>query len=125
MRNKIKSKVLLIIVGMLCLITIFVVQKKEVIFQEGNPIPMGVAITNLVLQDGEIAKVKGSEEVRGVYGYLVKRGEMEPYIKMMEKEGWRFVQRDEISNALEFEKGNTSKRVSYQYYTRWYTIIYS
>jgi len=125
MKIKMKSKTLIITVGMVCLIAIVLIQKKEVIFQEGNPIPMGLAISNLVFKNEEIAEVKGSEEAGGVYGYLVKRGEMEPYIKMMEKDGWHFVQKDEISNALEFEKENTSKRVSYQYYTRWYTIIYS
>ncbi|MCJ7841387.1 hypothetical protein MUB24_10855 [Lederbergia sp. NSJ-179] len=110
---------------MFSLLSIFIFQKKDVIFQEGNPIPLAVAISKIVFQDKEIAEVKGKEEVNGIYGYIVKRGEMEPYIKMMEKEGWHFVERNENSNALVFEKENTTQSVAYQYYTRWYTIIYS
>lgn len=82
-------------------------------------------MSKMIFQDKEIAVVKGTEEVNGIYGYLVIRGEMEPYIKMMEKDGWRFIKKNEISNALVFEKGNTTQSVAYQYYTRWYTIIYS
>ena len=120
-----KSKVFIITILMFSLLSIFIIQKKDVIFQEGNPIPLAVAMSKIIFQDKEIAEVKGTEEVDGVYRYLVRRGEMEPYIKMMEKDGWRFVERNEISNSLVFEKGNTTQSVAYQYYTRWYTIIYS
>ncbi|GIN58259.1 hypothetical protein J8TS2_25780 [Lederbergia ruris] len=121
-----KSKFFIITtILMFGLLSIFIFQKKDVIFQEGNPIPLAVAISKIVFQDKEIAEVKGKEEVNGIYGYIVKRGEMEPYIKMMEKEGWHFVERNENSNALVFEKENTTKSVAYQYYTRWYTIFYS
>lgn len=120
-----KSKALIITILLFSLLSIFIVQKKDVIFQEGNPIPLAMAMSKIIFQDNEIADVKGTEKVDGIYGYLVKRGEMEPYIKMMEKDGWRFVERNEISNTLVFEKGNTTQSVAYQYYTRWYTIIYS
>ncbi|MBS4220314.1 hypothetical protein KHA96_18595 [Bacillus sp. FJAT-49711] len=119
-----KSKVFIITVLLFSLLSIFIIQKKDVIFQEGNPIPLAVAISKLIFLDKEIAEVKGSVEIDDIYGYLVKRGEMEPYINMMEKDGWRFVERNEISNALVFEKGNITQSVAYQYYTRWYTIIY-
>lgn len=120
-----KSKFFIITILMFSLLSIFIVQKKDVIFQEGNPIPLAMAMSKIIFQDKEIAEVKGTEKVDGIYGYLVKRGEMEPYIKLMEKDGWHFVERNEISNALVFEKGNTTQSVAYQYYTRWYTIIYS
>ncbi|MEK5063675.1 hypothetical protein [Cytobacillus sp. FSL R5-0596] len=120
-----KSKVFILTILMFSLLSIFIIQKKEVIFQEGNPIPLAVAISKIIFQDKEIAEVKGTDEVDGIYGYLVKRGEMEPYIKMMEKDGWRFIERNETTNALVFEKGNTTQSVAYQYYTRWYTIMYS
>lgn len=120
-----KSKVFIITLLMFSLLSIFIVQKKDVIFQEGNPIPLAVAMSKIIFQGKEVAEVKGIEEVDGIYGYLVKRGEMEPYIEMMEKDGWRFVERNEYSNALVFEKGNVTQSVAYQYYTRWYTIIYS
>ncbi|MDY7044943.1 MULTISPECIES: hypothetical protein [Virgibacillus] len=120
-----KSKTFIITMGVISILAIFLTLKKDVIFQEGNPVPMALAMSKMIFQDREIAEIKGAEEIGGIYGYLVKRGEMEPYIKMMEKEGWRFVGRDEIGNALKFEKGNTTQSIAYQYYTRWYTIIYS
>ncbi|KRG12643.1 hypothetical protein ACA30_18525 [Virgibacillus soli] len=120
-----KSKVFLITILILSLLSIFIVQKKDVIFQEGNPIPLAMAISKIIFQNKEIAEVKGEEAVDGIYGYIVKRGEMEPYIEMMEEEGWRFVERNENSNALVFEKDDTTQSIAYQYYTRWYTIIYS
>jgi len=123
-----KSKFFIItILIMVALLSIFMIIKKDVIFQEGNPIPLAVAMSKIIFQDKEIAEVKGSVDdyVDGIYGYLVKRGEMEPFIKMMEEDGWSFLERRELSNALVFEKGNVTQSVSYQYYTRWYTIIYS
>ncbi|MFE5430867.1 hypothetical protein [Peribacillus simplex] len=119
-----KSKAFRIIVLILILFSIFIIQKKDVIFQEGNPIPFAVAISKIIIQDKEITEVKGTEEVGGIYGYLVKRGEMKPFIKMMEKEGWDFEERNEISNALVFNKGDVTTSIGYQYYTRYYTIIY-
>jgi len=105
---------------MVALLSIFMIIKKDVIFQEGNPIPLAVAMSKIIFQDKEIAEVKGSVDdyVDGIYGYLVKRGEMEPFIKMMEEDGWSFLERRELSNALVFEKGNVTQSVSYQYYTR-------
>ncbi|MGE8081374.1 hypothetical protein [Peribacillus loiseleuriae] len=119
-----KSKAFIIILLIFILLSILIIQKKDVIFQEGNPIPLALAISKMIFQDKEITEVKGTEEMGGIYGYLVKRGEMKPFIKMMEKEGWNFVERNEITNALVFEKGNGTTSIGYQYYTRYYTIIY-
>ena len=56
---------------------------------------------------------------------MVKKGDLEPYIKMMKKEGWEFAERIETSNTLKFQKENVTKSVPYKNYTRYYTIIYS
>lgn len=117
-----KSKTFLITIGLISLLAIIVIQKKDVIFQEESPVLMAVAMSKMIFQNKEIVEVK---ETDGTYGYLVKRGEMEPYIKMMENDGWLFMGRDEIQHALKFQKGNTTQSVAYQYYTRWYTIIFS
>ncbi|WP_350301775.1 hypothetical protein [Peribacillus frigoritolerans] len=118
-----KSKAFRIIVLIFILFSIFIIQKKDVIFQEGNPIPFAVAISKIIIQDKEITEVKGIEEVGGIYGYLVKRGEMKPFIKMMEKEGWDFEERNEISNALVFNKGDVTTSIGYQYYTTLVMLI--
>ena len=119
-----KSKAFRMLVLIFILFFIFIIQKKDVIFQEGNPIAFAVAISKIIILDKEISEVKGTEEVGGIYGYLVKRGEMKPFIKMMEKEGWDFEERNEITNALVFIKGDVTTSIGYQYYTRYYTIIY-
>ena len=75
-----KSKSFRILLLIFILLSIFIIQKKDVIFQEGNPIPLAVAISKMIFQDKEITEVKGPEEMGGIYGYLVKRGEMKPFI---------------------------------------------
>jgi hypothetical protein len=113
-----KSKKIIISFVFLSLIAIFVFQKKDVIFQEGNPIPYAFAISKMIVQDKGIVQVWKDEQ------YLVKRGEMEPAVKMMEKEGWKYEGRDKVANALLFKKGSEEKRVRYEYYTRYYTLIF-
>lgn len=114
-----KSKVLIFTLLISFLLSIFIFQKKDVIFQEGNPIPLAVAILKMNINDKEIVEVWKHEQ------YLVKRGKMEPFIKMKEKEGWKFVEKRELSNALVFEKGDKTLSVRYKYFTRYYTIIFS
>jgi hypothetical protein len=100
------------------MIVIFIIQKRDVIFQEGNPIPYALAISKMIVQDTGIVEVWKDEQ------YLVKRGKLEPFIKMMEKKGWEYVGKDRVGNALEFRKGNDNRRFGYQYYTRYYTVIF-
>ncbi len=52
-----KSKVFLITILILSLLSIFIVQKKDVIFQEGNPIPLAMAISKIIFQNKEIESV--------------------------------------------------------------------
>lgn len=72
----------------------------------------------------EIIEVEPSEDrYSDVSLYLVKRGKMEPFIEMLEKDGWTFVEQLEYQNALIFEKGDQTQSISYRYYTRYYTIL--
>ncbi|MEN1937457.1 hypothetical protein AAIE21_18180 [Paenibacillus sp. 102] len=117
-----KSKPFILALLICIALFIFVFQKRKVIFQEGNPIPFAIAISKMVIQDKEMVAV---EPIDNEYPYLVKRGKMEPFINMMEEDGWTFVERDIMANSLTFEKGDQSKSISYKYYTRYYTLIYS
>ncbi|MDM5210727.1 hypothetical protein QUF94_04635 [Peribacillus sp. NJ4] len=58
-----KSKAFRMLVLIFILFSIFIILKKDVIFQEGNPIPFAVAISKIIIQDKEITEVKGTEEV--------------------------------------------------------------
>ncbi|MDP7978884.1 hypothetical protein [Bacillus multifaciens] len=117
-----KSKPFILALLICIILSVFVFQKRKVIFQEGNPIPFAIAISKMIVHDKEMVAV---EPIDNEYPYLVKRGKMEPFINMMEKDGWNFVERIETTNALVFEKGNETKSIPYKYYTRYYTLIYS
>jgi len=78
----------------------------------------------MIFQGKEIVEIEPNEDrYSDVSLYLVKRGKMEPFIKMLEKDGWTFVEQLEYQNALIFEKGNQIQSISYRYYTRYYTIL--
>ncbi|HEK9103642.1 hypothetical protein KFD70_25770 [Bacillus pfraonensis] len=106
------------------LLAIFVIEKRRVIFQEENPIPLAIALSKMIFLNKEIIEVEPNEDrYSDVSLYLVKRGKMEPFIEMLEKDGWTFVEQLEYQNALIFEKGNQTQSISYRYYTRYYTIL--
>lgn len=103
---------------------IFIVQKRAVIFQEENPIQLAIAMSKMIFLNKQIVEVEPNEDrVSDVSLYLVKRGKMEPFIKMLEKDGWTFVEQLEYENALIFKKENQTQSISYRYYTRYYTIL--
>jgi hypothetical protein len=76
----------------------------------------------MILQNKGIVKIKKKDESEL---FLVKQGELEPFIKMMKKDGWELSDRSETANLLVFEKGKNSIGVGYKYNTRYYTIINS
>lgn len=117
-----KSKLFRITLLIFIFLSIFIIQKRHVIFQEGNPTPFAIAISKMIFQNKEMVEV---QPIDNKYPYLVKRGKIEPFINMMEEDGWTFVERNIMANSLTFEKGDQSKSVSYKYYTRYYTLIYS
>ncbi|WP_440604182.1 hypothetical protein [Bacillus sp. GB_SG_008] len=119
MKLKIFFISLLVILSIAC---VFFIQKKDVIFQEGNPIPFAIAMSKMIFTDKNIMEVQ-TNDTR--YTYLVKRGELEPYIEMREQGGWEFLERDIYRNSLTFQKGNMTESVPYKYFTRYYTIIHS
>lgn len=112
-----KSKAFIITLVLFILFSLFIFLEREVIFREGNPIPMALAIGKLTVQDKGIAQVWKNEQ------FIVKRGNMEPFIEVMEKKGWELVERDKMSNTMTFKKGNDTTAFSYEYYTRYYTLI--
>ncbi|MFB6730389.1 hypothetical protein ACMZ5A_19890 [Bacillus mobilis] len=118
----IKSKFFIFTLLVCTLLSIFIFYKRDVIFQEGNPIPFALAMSKMVIQNKEMVEVSSIDDQSP---YLVKRGKMEPFIEMMEQDGWSFVDIDVIANSITFEKGDQTKSVSYKYFTRYYTLIYS
>jgi len=116
-----KKLLLIISICLLTFIGVFIFIKRDTIFQEGNPIPYALAASKIMVQEKKVVKVKEDE---GTVIYMVKQGDMSPYIKEMENHGWTFKDRDMLANRLTFDKGNRSLGCGYKYYTRYYTLIY-
>ncbi|WP_061860377.1 hypothetical protein [Priestia megaterium] len=116
------KKILLIIsICLLLFMSLFIFIKRDAIFQEGNPTPYALAASKMIIKQKEIVKVKAEE---GTVTYMVKQGDLDPFIKEMENHGWTFKDRDMIANRLDFEKENRGLGCGYKYYTRYYTLIY-
>ncbi|PGK51962.1 hypothetical protein CN918_29670 [Priestia megaterium] len=116
-----KKALLLVFIGIIVLVGSFVFIKRDVIFQEGSPIPYAKAASKIMFQKKKVVKVKDEE---GMVTYMVKQGDMDPFIKEMENHGWTYTNRDILANRLDFDKGNRSLGCGYKYYTRYYTLIY-
>jgi len=116
-----KTKLILsIIIVFVFGFSIFVFQKRETIFQEENPTPLAIAASKMLLQQKDVVEVGEKDNCTL---YLGKQGESKPFIKLMNKKGWKLVDRSETQNLMVFEKGNHSIGVGYEYYTRYYTIF--
>ena len=101
-------------------VSFFVFLKRDTIFQEGNPTPLAIAASKMLIKHKDVVEV--GEKDNSIL-YLGKQGESKPFIKLMEKKGWKLVDRSETQNLLVFERGNYSIGVGYEYYTRYYTIF--
>lgn len=111
-----KSKLFKIFIVIFILIFILFFLKKNIIFQEGNPIPLTIAITKFNLQDTDMVLVWKNPDQ-----YLVKKDNFQPFIKHMKNEGWSYIEKNK--NSLLFQQKNITKSVSYKSFTRFYTLI--
>ncbi|MED4285093.1 hypothetical protein P4679_24545 [Priestia megaterium] len=116
-----KLKILLsVIIVFSIVVSIFAFLKRDTIFQEGNPTPLAIAASKMLIKHKDVVEV-GKKDNSILY--LGKQGESKPFIKLMEKKGWKLVDRSKTQNLLVFERGNYSIGVGYEYYTRYYTIF--
>lgn len=113
-----KSKIFRVFIIILALIFVLVFFKRDVIFQEGNPIPLAIAITKLTFQDVEMVRVWQNPDQ-----YIVKQGNYEPFIKHMEDEGEKYIGEFEGGFLFENEKGNVTSEIGIRSYTKYYNLI--
>ncbi|TFH58046.1 hypothetical protein [Peribacillus frigoritolerans] len=113
-----KSKIFRVFIILFALVLVLIFLKREVIFQEGNPIPLAVAITKLTFQDVEMVRVWQNPDQ-----YIVKQGNYEPIIKYMEDNSWEYI--GENGDGLLFvnEKGNITSVIGVRSFTKYYTLI--
>ena len=114
-----KKLLLIISICLLTFIGVFIFMKRDAIFQEGNPTPYAFAASKMMIKENKIVKVKEKTVT-----YMVKQGEMDPFIKEMTKRGWKLEDRDIMGNKFIFNKGRVTLGCGYKYYTRYYTLIY-
>jgi hypothetical protein len=92
------------------------------IFGTNRPIANAKAIYQLELKDKDIAK---TSDVDNNILYLVPKGHLDTYIKMMNEKGYKLSEKDVKHNRLVFKKGQNFIGISYKRFARKYTIIES
>lgn len=91
--------------------------QRAVLFQEGNPLFMGWAVVRLEVSDLEIVKVSDKPP-----RYLSPVDvEVDPFIKMMEQQGWKFA--DQMGGGIVFEKKGETFIATKRKWTRRYNVI--
>jgi len=112
--RKILIKVLLVII----LFAVFVgVIERDVIFQEGNPLPVITGILRITLIEGQIAQISDEPEK-----YIVKKKDgYEPFIRLMKKNGWTYI--EQMGAGLVFEKDGEKHISVSRMLTRFYIVI--
>ncbi len=107
-----------IVIGLiLVLILVGIILNKDVIFQEGNPVKMVIAIGKLHISDEKIVLI--SERPKK---YIVRNKDgFQPFIEMMEDQGWEYS--DQMGAGLIFEKKGIKHTATSRMYTRYYRVI--
>lgn len=109
------NKKITLIVSLIILIVGFIII-YPVLFQEGNPLPIAKGIMELNFNGKTIAKVS-NKPLR----YITKISEGDtPIMKMMDKEGWVFV--EQFGSGYLFSKEEQNKTITSVQYTRKYRI---
>ena len=112
----IKRKTIIVIL-LIILISFGVIIEKYVIFQEGNPAKMIVAISKLHITGEPIRKISSQPDK-----YIVRNKDgFKPFIEMKEKEGWKFV--DQLGSGLVLEKNGIKHTCIGRMFTRFYRVI--
>ncbi len=104
------KKKLLVISILLALILII---QKNVIFQEGNPIPVVIGILKLELTSNDLVEISENK-------YIVKN-DLKEYIKLKENQGYEYV--EQLGSGYVFVKEEKSYISQTKQYTRRYRII--
>ncbi|MGF9891213.1 hypothetical protein ABEX78_21370 [Priestia megaterium] len=117
------SKILKLILGFFITVVVLMVVtfiNWEYIFGDNRPIANAKAIYQIEFKDKDIAE---TSDVDNNILYLVPKGHLDTYIKMMRKSGYELSERDPKHNTLLLKKGNNYTEINYRRFARKYTII--
>ncbi|QTL51942.1 MULTISPECIES: hypothetical protein [Priestia] len=119
------SKIIKFLLGSFAIVIVLMIIvfiNWEYIFGDSRPIANAKAIYQLEFKDKDIAE---TSDVDNKILYVVPKGDLDTYIKMMRKSGYKLSEKDLEHNTLTFKKGNNFTAVSYKRFARKYTIIES
>ncbi|MHA7098706.1 hypothetical protein [Priestia aryabhattai] len=117
------SKILKLILGSFITVVVLMVVvfiNWEYIFVDNRPIANAKAIYQIEFKDKDIAE---TSDVDNRILYVVPKGHLDTYIKMMRKNGYESTERDPKHNTLLLKKGNNYTEINYRKFARKYTII--
>ncbi|WP_456363509.1 hypothetical protein [Priestia aryabhattai] len=117
------SKILKLILGsFLAIVVLLIITfiNWEYIFGDNRPIANAKAIYQIEFKDKDIAE---TSDVDNRILYIVPKGHLDTYIKMMHKSGYELSERDSKRKTLLFKKGNNFTEINYRKFARKYTII--
>ncbi|MFZ7101453.1 MAG: hypothetical protein ACOWWO_02200 [Peptococcaceae bacterium] len=112
-----KNKINLIIFLLILLLVLGMINAKEVILQEGNPLKMAIAITKLVICREAIAKISTEPDK-----YIMRNKDgFEPFLKQKAKAGWTFV--EQSGAGLVLAKNGVKHIFVGRMFTRYFRIV--
>lgn len=105
------------LLALIILLILFGFLERQVIFQEGNPIPVVVGIFKLSVKGQTLAQISEEPEK-----YLIKNKDgYGAYIEYMEAKGWKYV--EQMGAGLVFEKDKERHISVSRMLTRYYIVI--
>lgn len=106
------KKIVLLITAIIIFLGISVIAQPAVL-QEGNPLPVFIAILKVELDYAEVAPVSRIK-------YLQKAGSHEPFSRLLASHGWQFV--DQLGAGLFYARGGDQLFVMKRMLTSYYSI---
>lgn len=97
---------------------LFTIGYKDVIFQEGNPLPIVKGIGKMMITGESLVQYAENPDK-----YITKSGnEYEPLKQFMNEKGWEY--QEQMGAGFVFKKGNDTTTVSTRLYTKKFVLIY-
>lgn len=106
-----------VLFAILFILLLGVISFRDIIFQEGNPLPVAIGILKISIAGEQIVKISADPDK-----YIIKTQDgYKPYIKLMESEGWGFI--EQMGSAVIFDRNGQRRASTSRMLTSYYMII--
>ncbi|RDZ11003.1 hypothetical protein C3744_21740 [Priestia megaterium] len=92
----------------------------EKVFGDYRPIQTAKAVFKLEVGSQDVAKTTDRDDA---LHYMVKKGHLDEYIKLMNEKGYVLKEKDIDHNRLVFNDGQENQQIYYKRFARKYTMI--